>query len=126
MVSVANAGADVEILFIDARGRDWRYVWGMLQPFRRAISGRFDLVHAHFGLTGFVTAFQPLPLVVSFCGDDLFGTPDGRGGATRLSRLAPRLSHWAARPPHPLTCKSAPLPPALPPPPPPPPTHLLP
>src|SRR5258708_6162450 len=114
MVSVANAGADVEILFIAARGRDWRYVWGMLQTFRRAISGRFDLVHAHFGLTGFVTAFQPLPLVVSFCGDDLFGTPDGRGGATRLSRLATRLSHWAARRADAIICKSEPLRAALP------------
>ena len=49
---------------------------------RLAASANFDVVHAHYGLAGLVAAFQPLPLVVSFCGDDLLGTPDGRGGIT--------------------------------------------
>jgi glycosyltransferase involved in cell wall biosynthesis len=106
MTSIATAGAEVDVLFIDARGRDWKYLWGLVQTFRRAVFGHHDVVHATFGLTGFIASFQPLPLVVSFVGDDLLGTPDGRGGMTMTSRIGMRLSHFAARRADAIICMS--------------------
>lgn len=114
MNSVASAGAEVTILFIDGRSATWRYAAAIARVRRAATSGEFDLVHAHYGLTGFVSAFQRLPLVVSFCGDDLHGTSDGRGGLTAKSRIARRLSYVAARRADAIICKSEELRRALP------------
>jgi glycosyltransferase involved in cell wall biosynthesis len=63
---------------------------------RLAQSCGADLVHAHFGYSGAAAMRVQAPLVVSFCGDDLLGRPDGRGGTTLKSRALVRLSVRAA------------------------------
>lgn len=46
----------------------------------------FDVVHAHYGHCGVVARMQMrTPLVISFCGADLLGTPDGTGRFTCAS-----------------------------------------
>lgn len=67
---------------------------------------RPDLVHAHYGLSGWTARWQPAPLVVSFCGDDLLGTPARGGGHTAKSRVAVRMSQAAARRAAAIICKS--------------------
>src|SRR5213075_3120376 len=74
---------------------------------RIAHRGKFDLVHAHYGLAGFAAGFQRLPLVVTFWGDDLLGTPAQSGGITTKSRIARSLSNIAARRAHGLICVSS-------------------
>lgn len=106
MASVARAGASVQIEFINGRRNRLAYARGAWRVRRRAHAQDFDIVHAHYGLTGFVCLCQPLPLVVSFCGDDLLGTPDGQGGLTASSRLVVRLSHVAAARAAAIICKS--------------------
>ena len=56
-----------------------------------------ELVHAHYGLSGAAAARVRLPLVVSFCGDDLLGRPDAHGRLTFKSRALLPVSHQAAR-----------------------------
>lgn len=74
---------------------------------RRAVRRfRPDLVHAHYGLSGWTAAWQRAPLVVSFCGDDLLGTPAPGGGLTLRSRVAMRMSQWAATRAAAIVCKS--------------------
>jgi teichuronic acid biosynthesis glycosyltransferase TuaC len=107
MRSIAATGAEVVIEFINGRRSTLAYGAAMRRVRRLAAGGRFDLVHAHYGLSGFVSIFQPLPLVVSFCGDDLLGTPNGRGGLTAKSRVARRLSYAAAQRAEGIICKSA-------------------
>src|SRR5713101_1801752 len=87
MESVAQAGASVDVMFVNGRLGEGQYVRAVSEVRRRARSSAYDVVHAHYGLTGFVAAFHRIPLVVSFCGDDLLGTPDGHGGITLKSRL---------------------------------------
>ncbi len=58
---------------------------------------RADLVHAHYGYSGAACANVRLPLVVSFCGDDLLGRPDDAGRLSFKSRALIPLSKWAAR-----------------------------
>ena len=58
---------------------------------------RADLVHAHFGYTGAAAMGVEAPLVVSFCGNDLLGRPDGAGGITLKSRALVHVSRRAAR-----------------------------
>jgi glycosyltransferase involved in cell wall biosynthesis len=106
MQSIADTGVQVRIELIDGRRRAWAYGIAIPRIRRLARSRQFDLVHCHYGLSGFAAAFQPLPLVVSFCGDDLYGTPNGRGGITSKSRVAKRLSHFAACRADAIICKS--------------------
>ncbi len=106
MRSVAESGVAVQVEFIDGRRSRWAYAEAIPLVRRLCASGKFDLVHAHYGLAGFVAAFQPLPLVVSFCGDDLLGTPNGRGRLTAVSRFVMRLSYAAARRADVVICKS--------------------
>ncbi|HET9233932.1 MAG TPA: glycosyltransferase [Candidatus Eisenbacteria bacterium] len=112
--AIRKLGHQVDVEFIRAERSLKPYALGIGRVRARARSGAFDLVHAHYGLTGFVAAFQPLPLVVSFCGDDLLGTPDGRGGNTLKSRIGMRLSALAARRADGIICKSEGLRAALP------------
>ena len=55
-----------------------------------------ELVHAHYGLSGAAAARVPLPLVVSFCGDDLLGRPDAAGRVSAASRALVQVSLFAA------------------------------
>lgn len=106
MAWVARSGVQVTLEFIDGRRSKGAYMRGLGRVRRRAVRERFDLVHAHYGLVGFLATFQPLPLVVSFCGDDLLGTPDGNGGITLVSRVQRALSRHAARRAQEIVCKS--------------------
>ncbi len=106
MASVAAAGVSVETFFIDGRLGTGEYVRGVGRVRALAQSGRFDLIHAHFGLTGFVSEWSSLPVVVSFCGDDLNGTPRAGGGSSLKSRLTVFLSQLAALRADGIICKS--------------------
>ena len=66
-----------------------------------------ELVHAHYGLSGAAALRVPLPLVVSFCGDDLLGRPDARGRLSFKSRALIPLSRLAARRAHGVIVKSS-------------------
>lgn len=94
--SLSRAGVDVAVAFVNGRRNPAAYLGAPFRINRLARTGGFDVVHAHYGLTGFVAAFQPLPLVVTFHGDDLLGTPDARGRLTLKSRLVRRVSYAAA------------------------------
>ena len=114
MESVAQAGASVHLVFVNGRRGKWQYARAVREVRRLARASTYDVVHAHYGLTGFVAAVHGVPLVVSFCGDDLLGTPDGRGGITMKSRLGIGLSRFAARRSDAIICKSEQLRQALP------------
>lgn len=67
---------------------------------------RPDLVHAHYGLAGWTAQWQPRPLVVSYCGDDLLGSA-ARGAARQSkSRITMRMSQAVARKAAAIICKS--------------------
>jgi glycosyltransferase involved in cell wall biosynthesis len=73
-----------------------------------------DLVHAHFGLAGWSARYQPAPLVLSLCGDDVLGAVNGRGALTYKSRVTMAMTRVAARAAAALICKSQNLLAALP------------
>jgi len=57
-----------------------------------------DLVHAHYGYSGWVARSQGRkPVVVSFMGSDLLGTQDTTGRPTLLSRLVVQINRAFAR-----------------------------
>ncbi len=86
----------VEVDFWPLRGRGAAgYLRNLFRLRRHLRRHPVDLVHAHYGLCGFVArlARRREKLVVSFMGDDLLGSV-GRGGAYTLGS---RLLVWMAR-----------------------------
>ena len=106
MAGVEKLGHTVQVEFIRGDRSMGPYARGMRRVRSLTRKGAFDIVHAHYGLSGFVAAFQSIPLVVSFCGSDLLGVPNERGGITSKSRLEIKLSHIAARRADGIICKS--------------------
>jgi len=92
-----EAGVDVEVFpFRGARNpenyaRAWRRLRGRIR------AGRHDLVHAQFGQAGALAAFpKPLPLVVTFHGDDLEGIVGDDGRYLWLGRVLRWVSQAVA------------------------------
>lgn len=93
--SLRRLGVDVEVLEIEGIAKI-KYL--QCRPRLGALAARADLVHAHFGYCGWLARSQfSRPVVVSFMGSDLFGTPTTAAGPlTPLSRLEVYLNRWFA------------------------------
>jgi teichuronic acid biosynthesis glycosyltransferase TuaC len=79
--SLKKEGVDIHYFAIKGRGYSG-YIKNIF-PLRKFIkSNHFDVVHAHYGMSGWVTflTFTGIPLVVSFMGSDAYGdvTASGR------------------------------------------------
>jgi glycosyltransferase involved in cell wall biosynthesis len=96
--SLATLGV-TNVLYEIEGWRSTREYWRALRELpRRAREHGVDLVHAHYGLSGAAAlGVRHVPLVVSFCGDDLLGRPDARGRLSLKSRALVPLSVMAAR-----------------------------
>lgn len=88
---------------------------GAISSIRRATrTWQPDIVHAHFGLAGWSAQYQPVPLVLSVCGDDVLGAVNQRGRLTWKSRATVALTRAAAGHAAAVICKSENLRAALP------------
>lgn len=84
-----RAGIDVELFLVRGRPQKLAYLKAPFQLRRRLSNGLIDLIHAHYSYPGMIARTQwKVPVVVSFCGDDLLGTIDERGEPTYFSRIA--------------------------------------
>nr|WP_246718864.1 glycosyltransferase [Microvirga terrestris] len=85
--SLRKAGVDIDVLVINGYSSKLEYVKAIGRMRRMLRECRYDLIHAHYGLSGLVARFQfSVPVVVSFCGDDLYGHSDAKGRARLTSR----------------------------------------
>jgi glycosyltransferase involved in cell wall biosynthesis len=92
MDSLRPLGVEFDVLYINGRESKWNYLWGVRRVRRQLRVKRYDLIHAHFGLSGWVARMQSrVPLVVSFMGDDVLGRPT-RGGRITLAGHFLRIS----------------------------------
>lgn len=83
MESLRPLGVNFDVLFINGRESNWNYLRGVRQVRRQLRAKRYDLIHAHFGLSGWVARWQlRVPVVVSFMGDDVLGRPTRSGRIT--------------------------------------------
>jgi glycosyltransferase involved in cell wall biosynthesis len=85
--SLERIGVELDVLPIRGYASKRAYVDAVAQVRRMTRERDYDVVHAHYGHAGVVARAQrQVPLVVSYCGDDVLGTPDGNGGLTPRSR----------------------------------------
>src|ERR1017187_2128244 len=65
--SLSQCGVVSDVLFINGRESRWNYLLGVRQVRKQLRAKHYDLIHAHFGLSGWVARWQlQVPLVVSF------------------------------------------------------------
>jgi len=93
--SLRAIGAEVDVLAIKGVPK-LKYLQAL--PSLRALARSVDLIHAHYGYCGWLARLQSSkPVVVSFMGDDLLGTPDAEGRLEPLSKLVVQVDRWLAR-----------------------------
>ncbi len=86
--SLQRLGISVDVLPIRGYESRWAYLRAARELRRRVRDSGYDVVHAHYGHAGVVARLQgAAPLIISYCGDDLLGTPSRNGGLTFRSRL---------------------------------------
>lgn len=86
--SLRQLGLELDVLYIPGYVQRREYLRGMARLRRMLKTQSYDLVHAHYGYCGVVGRVQVgVPLILSYCGDDLLGTPPSDG-----SRLYTRSS----------------------------------
>lgn len=84
-----RAGVEVELLIVGERSRRFKYAKAALELHRRLADKSIDLVHAHYSYAGIIARTQwKVPVVLSYCGDDLLGTINVRGKQAFFGRLA--------------------------------------
>ena len=94
MESLQPLGVDYDLVFIDGRRSRWNYLRALRELRFRLKHYRYDLIHAHFGLSGWVARCQwRAPVVVSFMGDDVLGRPTRSGRITFYGRFL-QASSW--------------------------------
>jgi glycosyltransferase involved in cell wall biosynthesis len=91
------AGCVQDVLVIEGWRSRANYLWAIGRVRRAIRTKRYDLVHAYYGLCGFVAACQArLPLVVTYCGSDLNPGYAGRDRAWLRSKTIVALGQAAA------------------------------
>ncbi|MFH0894553.1 MAG: glycosyltransferase family 4 protein [Bacteroidota bacterium] len=87
------------IEFFTVKGKGINGYFNALFSLRRYLKGKsFDIVHAHYGLSGIIAllASKNLPIVVSFMGDDLIGSNRKDGKISEFSILLTRINRFMA------------------------------
>lgn len=90
--SIERAGIELDVLYIPGYRSQREYARGARDLLRRTSRRSYDLVHAHYGHSGALARLQrQAPVLLSYCGDDLLGTPREEGaGMTRQSVVLAR------------------------------------
>ncbi len=98
MESLRPLGVEYDLVFINGRESRWNYLRCVRQLRQRLRASRYDLIHAHMGLSGWVARCQMhVPVVASFMGNDVPGKVDRRGRTTLYGRLLEASSYVLAR-----------------------------
>jgi len=96
--AVRRLGLECDVLVTQEQGSGpLGYLRTALAVRRLISSGGYDVVHAHYGLTGLSCLLQDRPLVVTLHGSDINGAIDIQGRKTRKGRLEAAISRAVAR-----------------------------
>jgi len=96
--SLTRKGVEHDLMVIDGYRSKLAYLLAFFRLWWRCATRRYDVIHAHYGLCGLVARAQiGTPVVVSFCGDDLYGHSDAAGRPTPTSLFWVRLHKIMAR-----------------------------
>ena len=90
----------IEVDFFSIKGRGLKGYLKNIPRLRHQLKHfKYDIIHAHFGLSGLLTFFgkKNEKLIVSFMGDDIVGSKDHFGRVTNFSMILVLLNKWFAK-----------------------------
>lgn len=91
--SLIAEGVEVEVVHPEPGSVLRRYLWLITQVWKKTRSRKFDIVHGHYGQFCLFARLQwSAPVVASFLGDDLLGTPLGAGKYSKWHALNAKMS----------------------------------
>jgi glycosyltransferase involved in cell wall biosynthesis len=74
--SLQALGVELDVLSVRGYASRWAYLSAAADMTSRNLWHRYDVVHAHYGHSAVLGRLDVRrPLVISYCGDDLLGTP---------------------------------------------------
>ena len=94
--ALRRRGHSIELLDVGGDLGTLRYFAARSRVAQAVLDFAPELLHVHFGYSVLAVPHVPLPLVASFYGDDLQGTPSASGGTTLKSRVGMLASNWLA------------------------------
>jgi teichuronic acid biosynthesis glycosyltransferase TuaC len=96
--SLIAEGLEVEVIHPKLGPVPFRYATATIQVFLKSVTGRFDIVHGHYGLWCLVSRLQwTTPVVASFLGDDLLGTVADDGSYSSKGAFVVHISRWLSQ-----------------------------
>ena len=70
--ALRRLGLHVDVLFINGKRSRWNYLWGVPRLWWRILNRQYDILHAHYSLTGLIARMQlRVPLVITFHGAEV-------------------------------------------------------
>jgi len=91
--SLVAAGVEVEVMYPKTGLFLFSYISVAIQVFLRTSTGRFDVVHGHYGHVALIARMQwTTPTVVSFMGTDLLGRVTAHGNYSKKGALITWIS----------------------------------
>lgn len=94
--SLERLGVRQDVLHLAEAASSLKYIRAIGVIRKRVARGDVNLIHAHYGLTGWAGSWISIPLVVSFAGSDLYGMRRGTPGQRLRGRAEVLASQWAA------------------------------
>lgn len=96
--SIREAGHDVDVIHIRGERSKSEYL-AAFGAVRRAVRAKaYDVIHAHYGLSAFpCLPVRSVPLVISYCGSDIFGHTDTEGRPETASAILAWFQRQAGR-----------------------------
>lgn len=96
--SLVAEGLEVDIVHPKPGPVPIRYASAVIQIFLKTLTGRFDVVHGHYGLWCLLTRLQwTTPVVADYLGDDLLGTVKTDGHYSKKGAFVVMVSRWLCR-----------------------------
>lgn len=81
--SIRKEGVEVDVFLVNGRKNSLNYLWAFPRLWARLLTHRYDLIHAHYVLSGLIARAQFLhPVILTHHGGEVF-----RGWQARASRM---------------------------------------
>jgi teichuronic acid biosynthesis glycosyltransferase TuaC len=70
--ALRQAGVEVDVLFVNGRKQNLYYVWGIFRFWWAIVKARYDVIHAHYAISGLIARLQFLyPVVATYHGGEV-------------------------------------------------------
>ena len=90
--SLRSSGLSVTIFKFSPKKNPLNYIRARLKLAKLVRLNEFDIIHAHYGQSGFISKFRDIPLITTFHGTDVMGIIGENGSYTFMGKVLSMLS----------------------------------